>query len=272
VLYKGTPYEVTVPAGRTGIDGLKDAMDLVDSFVSHPSVSEFLCIKLVNKFVSDQINLRSYQDGSAPAELIALVNSAIEAWNSTTPRGNIRTVMNAILSPSSQTSYFWSRAAFRGKVKTAVEFINSSARALKADVGGTSLPAINDDLGMHIFTRDEPDGWAEVGNKWIDTGTMLSRIKFAQSLASDRVSSIKWDFAAWRSANNISNADSIVDYFNKLLFQGEMDAANRALLIKFVTTDDNGAPLALDPLKNDYEPRVRELIGLILSMPQWHYQ
>jgi hypothetical protein len=272
VLYKGTPYEVTVPAGRTGIDGLKDAMDLVDSFVSHPSVSEFICIKLVNKFVSDEINLRSYHDGSAPVELIDLVNSAIQAWNSTTPRGNIRTVMNTILSPSVHTSYFWSRAAFRNKVKTAVEFINSSARALKADVSGTSLPAINDDLGMHLFTRDEPDGWAEVGNKWIDTGTMLYRIKFAQSLASDRVSSVKWDFAAWRAANNISSADTIVDYFNKLLFQGEMDAANRALLIKFVTTDDNGAPLALDPLKNDYEPRVRELIGLILSMPQWHYQ
>ena len=88
----------------------------------------------------------------------------------------------------------------------------------------------------------------------------------------DRVSNVKWDFAAWRVANNISTAESIVEYFNKLLFQGEMDAANRALLIKFVTTDDNGAPLALDPLKNDYEARVRELIGLILSMPQWHYQ
>jgi hypothetical protein len=272
VLYKGTPNQITVPAGRTGIEGLRDAMDIVDSFVNHPSVSEFICIKLVNKFVSDEINLRSYKDGSAPADLIDLVNSAIQAWNSTTPRGNIRTVMNAILSPSTQTSYFWSRAAFRGKIKTAVEFINSSARALKADVNGTSLPSINDDLGMHMFTRDEPDGWAEVGNKWIDTGTMLSRIKFAQSLASDRVSSVHWDFAAWRTAHNISSAESIVDYFNNLLFQGKMDAANRALLIKFASTDDAGAPLPLDPQKSDYEARVRELVGLILSMPQWHYQ
>src|SRR5262249_41201311 len=123
VLFKGTPNEITVPAGRTGIDGLHDAMDVLDSFVNHPSVSEFICIKLINKFVSDQINLRSYKDGSAPAELIALENSAIQAWNSTTPRGNIRTVMTAILSPSSQDSYFWSRTAYRSKVKTAVEFI-----------------------------------------------------------------------------------------------------------------------------------------------------
>jgi hypothetical protein len=37
VLYKGTPNEVTVPAGRTGIDGLKDAMDLVRLFCE-PSI------------------------------------------------------------------------------------------------------------------------------------------------------------------------------------------------------------------------------------------
>lgn len=272
VLFKGTPYQIDVPGGRTGINGLHDAMDIIDSFVNHPSVSEFICLKLINKFVSDEITLGSYHDGSAPAELRALMDAAIQAWRSTTPAGNIRTVMAAILNPTTQSNYFWSRSAYRGKVKTAEEFINSSARALGADVSGTSLPAINEQLGMHLFTRDEPDGWSEIGSDWIDTGTMLSRIKFAQSLSTDRISNIRWNFAAWRAANSLSSAESIIEYFNQLLFQGKMSAANRDLLLKFVTTDDAGNALPLDPARGDYEARVRELTGLILSMPQWHYQ
>ena len=272
VLFPGTQYETRIPAGRTGIDGLRDAVDVVDAMVSHPSVSEFICLKLINKFVSDEIALGTYHDGTAPAELRALLDSAIQAWNSTTPRGNIRTVMQAILTPSTQSSHFWSRAAYRGKVKTAVEFINSTSRALGANVTGTTLPTYNDQLGMHLFTRDMPDGWSELGGDWIDTGTMLSRVKFAQSLAGDRINSVRWDVNAWRTANGLSTADSIVDYFNQLLFHGKMAASNRALLINFATTDDLGIPLPLDPSRTDYQARVRELVGLILSMPQWHYQ
>jgi len=272
VLFKGTPYEFNIPAGRTGKDSLKDAVDVIDTFVNHPSVSEFICLKLINKFVSDEITLESYHDGSAPEALRKLLDEAIAAWRSTTPAGNIETVMRAILSPTAQSSFFWTRSAYRSKVKTPIEFINSSVRALKAGLNGTSLPQANDTLGMHLFTRDEPDGWSEKGVDWIDTGTMLERIKFSQALSENRVNNVTWDVAGFVNANGLSTAESIVDYFNRLLHAGKMAPSNRSLLIGFATTDEQGNPLALTPARNDYQRRVRELIGLILSMPQWHYQ
>ncbi|MCI0536061.1 MAG: DUF1800 domain-containing protein, partial [Verrucomicrobiales bacterium] len=272
VLFKGTPYEVNIPAGRTGGAGLKDALDLIDTLVNHPSVQEFICLKLINKFVSDDITLESYHHGTAPEGLRRLLEDAMSAWRSTSPAGNIKTVMRAILSPASQNGYFWTRRAYRGKVKTPVEFINSSLRALKAGLSGTSLPQSNDALGMHLFTRDEPDGWSEKGVDWIDTGTMLERIKFAQALSENRISGIGWDVARFINANQLTTADSIVDYFDRLLHAGKMAASNRRLLIEFATTDEQGRPLPLDPARSDYQRRVRELVGLILSMPQWHYQ
>lgn len=272
ILFAGTPHERRIPSGRTGLDGLKDAVEAIDSFVSHPSVSEFICLKLINKFVSDDITLESYHDGSAPAPLLELMNQAIAAWNSTSPRGNIATVMRAILTPQAQTSHFWTRAAYRAKVKTPVEFINSSLRALKAGVSGTSLPTVNDNLGMHLFTRDQPDGWSEKGIDWIDTGSLLERIKFAQALAENRVGNVTWDVAAFLSANQLSTAESIVNYFNRLLFAGSMAESNRQLLIQFASTDEQGNPLPFQPSRGDYQRRARELIGLILSMPQHHYQ
>ncbi len=272
VVFPGTPHEIRVPAGRTGLDGLKDAVDIVDAMVKHPSTAEFICLKLINKFVSDEITLGSYKDGTAPAELRQLLDAAIAAWNSTTPAGNIRTVLNTLLTPRAPDGLFWTRGTYRSKVKTAVEFINSTARALNLEISGTPLPVRNDMLGMHLFTRDEPDGWSEIGADWIDTGTMLARVQFAQAISADRVEGVRWNFAAWRTANNLSSAESIIEYFNQLLFHGKMSAANKEVLLKFVTTDDLGAPLALDPARANYETRVRELVSLILSMPQWHFQ
>ncbi len=272
VLFRGTSYEFKVPAGRTGTNGLRDAIDVIDYMVGHPSTAEFICIKLINKFVSDEISLHSYHEGTAPADLTALLDDARRAWNSTQPAGHIATVLRAILKPGSLDGPFWARANHRAKVKTPIEFINSSARALGVNVGGTSLPAANDTLGMHLFTRDDPDGWSESGIDWIDTGTLLARMQFAQTLSSDRVGSVRWDLTAWLAANQLSSAASIVDYFNQLLFQGSMPAANRELLIRFATTDDAGNPLPLDPGRTDYAARVRDLVGFILGTPQWHFQ
>ena len=271
-LFAGTPYQINVPSGRTGIDGLRDAVDLIDGFVSHPSVSEFICLKLVNKFVSDEISLESYHQRTASPELLATMDDAIAAWHSTVPAGNIRTVMEAILTPASQQGHFWSREAYRSKIRTAVEFINGTVRALGANVNGASLPTYNDQLGMHLFTRDDPDGWSEIGSDWMDTGALLARIKFAQSLSLNRISNVTWDLNAWRNANGLASAESIIDYFDDLLFQGKLAPSNRDLLITFATTNDNGDPLPLDPARTDYQGRVRELVSLILSMPQCHYQ
>ncbi len=272
VLFKGTPHEIQVPAGRTGTEGLRDAIEVVDTFVNHPSVSEFICLKLVNKFVSDEIALSSYHDGTAPEELRRVMDQAIAAWRSTQPAGNIGTVLRAILTPVAQDGHFWSRSAFRAKVKTPVEFINSSLRALHANVSGTSLPDVNERLGMTLFVRDDPDGWSELGHDWIDTGTLLGRLQFAQSLSSDRITNIRWDAMAWARANQITTVDSVIDHFDRLLFQGGLSAANRRVLLTFATTDDNGNPLPFDPARTDYATRLRELVGLILSLPQWHYQ
>lgn len=271
-LFRGTPHEIRVPAGRTGIDGLRDAVDIIDAFVSHPSTAEFICLKLVNKFVSDEITLDSYHDGSAPPELKQVLDDAIAAWHSTQPAGHIATVLKTLLQPTTQDSWFWSRAAFASKVKTPLEFINSSLRALQADATGTGLPSSNDELGMHLFTRDDPDGWSEMGFDWIDTGTLLSRLRFAQDLPTGNVGDVTWDAAAWARAHQITTAESVIDYFDQLLFHGRMPAANRRILVDFATTDDAGKPLPFDPQRGDYQARLRALVGMILSTPQWQFQ
>jgi hypothetical protein len=271
-LFVGTPYALQIPAGRSGADGVRDALDVIDAMASHPSTREFICLKLINKLVSDDINLVSYHNGTAPEGLRRLLDDAQAAWMSTTPPGRIETVLRALLRPETLDGYFWSQSAYRVKVKTPVEYINSSLRALGAAADSPLLPSANAALGMYLFTRDDPDGWSETGSDWMDTGSLLERIKFQQRLAGNLEASLSWDVDAWLARLSDRTADGIVDDFNRAFCAGRLSPAQRALLVRYATTDDRGVPLALDPSRNDYRRRVQELLALLLAAPLWHNQ
>lgn len=271
-IFAGTPHELKIPAGRLGADGAQDALEVIDAMVRHPSTREFICLKLINKFVSDDINLQSYRNGAAPPGLRRLLEEAMEAWMSTTPPGHIGTVLRRILRPDSRDGYFWSQAAYSAKVKTPIEFINSSLRALGALAASPELPAINHRLGMDLFTRDDPDGWSEIGLDWMDTGSLLERIRFIQQLAGNGTAAMAWEVDALIRSLPDKSADGIVSHFSDLLFQGHVSAAQRDLLIRFATTDEQGRPLPLDPARADYKRRLQELVALLLCLPQWHLQ
>ncbi len=271
-LFRGTPYQVDIPSGRRGPAGLQDALDVVQSMVDHPAMAEFICIKLIQKFVCDDITLARFEAGDVSPELVELLADAIAAWNSTTPRGNIKTVMTAILDPTEQTGHFWSPEVFRAKVKTPIEYVNSTLRALDSAATGDELPELSEEMGMHLFTRDDPDGWSELGFDWVATNTMLARIEFSRELADDGDSDYTWDATEFLTARELITAQEIVDYFDDLLFQGSLPETNRQQLVEFVSTDSRYNALPLNPARSSYERRVRELVGLMLSLPHWHFQ
>lgn len=273
VLFKGTAYETIIPAGREGTDGLDDALDVVESMVDHPSTAEFICIKLIQKFVSDDLTLATYKDGTAPAELRELLDDAIASWYATEPAGHIATVMRTILDPVDQSNLFWSEMAYRDKVKTPIEYINSSLRVLDAQADGDRLPQLNDAMGMALFTRDDPDGYSELGSDWIDTASMLERIEFANALAENGNADTTWETGSFLEAWNLTEPEQIIDFFDEMLYQRTLSDANRSLLLQYLTTDDTGQPEPLDPSNtNEFQRRVQDLVGLMLSLPQWHFQ
>lgn len=273
-LFAGTPYQMNIPAGRTGIAGLLDATDVIDAMESHPSTAEFICLKLVNKFVSDEITLDTYHNRTASPELLDLMDSAIAAWN--TPvngrKGHIGTVLNAIIQPIARVNVFWGEAGYKTKIKTPVEYINSTIRALNSSVDASGLPDWNSRMGMHLFDRLEPNGWSEIGEKWMDSGTLLQRVEFSRLIAGNSNSAYQWDMTGWVTANHLASAADIVNYFNRKLFQGTLLPEHVNILVNYGNTAPNGTASPLDPTNSSQASRVRELVGLILSLPQWQYQ
>ena len=274
VLFEGTPHEMVIPEGREGIEGLRDAIDVIDAMSAHPSTAEFISLKLINRFVSDEISLDSYHGKTAPAPLLELMDDTIESWFSTNPPGNIRTVMGTILDPHRPGNAFWSRLAYRAKVKTPVEYINSMVRALDWEINPEEFPELIDEMGMHLFTRDEPNGWSELGFDWVSTGGLLERINFVEKLAdynADRYLE-DWDVGNFLARHRLRTAEDIVNHFDRLIVNGKMSAHTRELLMEFSNTNSNGVRAPFSSRRRDYEKRAGELIGLILAMPEGHYQ
>jgi hypothetical protein len=274
VLFEGSPQELALPAGREGAEGVNDAIDVIDAIVNHPSTREFIVLKLINKFVSDEITLANYKDRSGPKELVALLDLGIKAWQSTERPGHIRTVMHALLDPDTQSNAFWSGVAYRSKIKSAIEFINSSVRALDADIINDNLPDRNEDLGMFIFEREEPDGFPESGEGWMDTQNLLERMRFSQSLAAGRnTSGANWDVQDFLVANDLNTPEQVIEHFNELFFQGHLTEDNKQIMLDFVNTDQASAPSPWNTVSaNMKRNRLRDLIGFLLSAPDFQFQ
>lgn len=198
-----------LPAGR----GIEDGEDVLDIVARHPSTAHFITTKLVRHFVSD----------SAPS---ALVNRCATVFTKTD--GDIRETMRCIVT----SPEFFSRAAYRAKVKTPFEVVASGLRAMNAMPDTTPRSAqLVARLGEPIFGRQTPDGWPDRGDAWMNTGAILNRINFGLALAAGRLPGAS--LSTWPYANSLRNASRAaqVDAVVSSILGGHISTETRSILM-----------------------------------------
>ncbi|HWG57970.1 MAG TPA: DUF1800 domain-containing protein [Candidatus Acidoferrales bacterium] len=158
-----------VVMGRTfNYGGMKDGEEALKMLANDPHTAQFISTELARHFVADD----------PPASLIDRMTQEYEASG-----GDIRSVMHAMIySPE-----FWSKEAYRAKVKTPFELVASTARALNADVE-VSLPLVQwvARMGEPLFLCQPPTGYSDKAATWVNTGALLNRLNFALAFAEDR--------------------------------------------------------------------------------------
>jgi hypothetical protein len=202
---------------------------VLDILAAHPSTAHFIARKLVVRFVSD----------TPPA---ALVERAAQTFMHT--GGDIREVVRTIVT----SPEFFSRAAYRAKVKTPFEVVVSALRAVDAQPDPTPRTAgIVAQLGQQIFGRQTPDGWPDRGDAWMNTGAILNRINFGLQVAGGRVPGAavdRWPYASeLRGASREQQVDGVV----KAMLGGEVSPVTRSVLV-------SGENPMLKKLQNDSTP------------------
>jgi uncharacterized protein (DUF1800 family) len=157
-----------VVMGRTfDYGGMKDGEEALKMLAHHPSTAKFISLKLARHFVSD----------NPPP---ALVDRMAQSFLSSD--GDIRTALRTMIySPE-----FWSRAAYRAKVKTPFELAASTARALNADVS-VPLPLVRwvNRMGEPLYLAQPPTGYSDKAETWVNTGALLNRLNFALAVATN---------------------------------------------------------------------------------------
>jgi uncharacterized protein (DUF1800 family) len=154
----------TIPRGG----GKNDGEQVLDLLVKHPSTARFIATKLARRFVSDD-----------PPK--ALVDRAAATFKATD--GDIREVVRTIIT----SPEFFAPEARRAKVKTPLEFVASAIRASGVEVRN-AMPLVQamNQLGMPLYMCQPPTGYADRAEAWVNTGTLLNRMNFALTLATNR--------------------------------------------------------------------------------------
>ena len=145
-----------IPPGR----GEEDAKQVLHVLAAHPATARFIAQKLARRFVSDE-----------PPD--ALVDRVAVTYLRTA--GDIRSMLRTLF----ESPEFWSRTALRAKVRSPLELVAASLRALDAAVDDPqALAKVVARIGEPLYAAQAPTGYPDRAQTWLTSGALLARIDF----------------------------------------------------------------------------------------------
>ena len=150
--------------------------------------------------------------------------------------GNLREVTRTIVT----SEEFFDPETRASKVKTPLEFVVSSVRAIDADVGrALALVRSLRELGMPLYACQPPTGYSDRADAWVNTGALLARMNFAVTLVGNRLPGVAVDL---READR-PNGAPVRDLFERLVV--EPGSATTRKTLAATTSPEHFAILAL---------------------------
>lgn len=160
---------VRIPKGG----GMQDGLKVLDILVHHPSTAHFISWKLAVRFVSD----------NPPKSLVDRM-----AQRFTKSGGDIREVMQTML----DSDEFWSEKTYRTKMKSPLEMVASAVRVLGSVVDyADALADKIAEAGEPLYKKQEPTGYSNSSEEWLNTASLLARMNFGLALAGNRIAGLK---------------------------------------------------------------------------------
>jgi len=226
--------------------GIEDGEQVLDIVATQPATARFIASKLVRRFVSD----------SVPPALVDRVAATF-----TRTDGDIRACLRTIFT----SPEFFSRAAYKAKVKSPYELVVSALRAVGAQPDSTPRTAqMIAKLGEPLYGHLAPNGYPERGDAWINTGAILARINFGLLVATGRVPGAS--LAEWTDGHELASLsrDAQVDGVIKAILGGEASPDTRRVLESGIN------PMAGDSTASATKHGGLEtIVGLALGAPEF---
>jgi len=228
--------------------GLKDGEQVIELLARHPSTAKFISTKLARRFVSD----------NPPPALVARMADSFRKSD-----GDIREVLHTLIySPE-----FWSRDAYRAKIKTPFEFVVSTVRALGTDTD-TAMPLVQwvGRIGAPLYQCQPPTGYSDKAEAWVNAGALLNRLNFSLALAGNRVRGSRTDAAALLGPSSSTDSKELLDRAVKLFLGGQAGPATIETLQKQLDDPQIMQARLDDPAKL---ADLSVITGLVLGAPEF---
>lgn len=228
--------------------GMKDGEEVIDLLVRNPNTAKFISTKLARRFVSD----------TPPPGLVERMAEAFQSSD-----GDIRAVLKTMIwSPE-----FWSREAYRAKIKTPFELVVTAARALGTDVD-TPQPLVNwiGRIGEPLYQCQPPTGYSDKAETWVNTGALLNRLNFSLALAGNKMRGARSDVPSLLGVDSSADAKNALDRAVQVFLGGQAARATVETLEKQL---DN--PQVMQAKLDDPRGQVNlgVVAGLVLGAPEF---
>jgi uncharacterized protein (DUF1800 family) len=229
-----------IPAGG----GIKDGEMVLDILARHPSTAKHISYKLCQRLVSDE----------PPTQLVERVAKVFLSTD-----GDLRKVYEAIVT----SPEFFSRDAFRAKIKSPFEFAVSTVRAMGGKInvadplGANQLRSVMEgaaaigfgaerasrapvkslnwhiyDMGQPLFGYAAPTGYPEDSSKWVSTGALISRLNFALAATGGHVANLQVDRAELMKGVDLNDSTAVLGRLTDIFLHGNLTDATRRTLEK----------------------------------------
>jgi len=240
---------ITIPAGG----GYKDAIILMEHLLQSQETADFITWKLVQMLIDDV----------PPVDVWTAASNTFMNTD-----GDISQVLATILNHAR----FRTDTAFRAnKVKTPLEFLTSVARVTESFPLTVGMNGYLENMGMELYEKADPTGYAEEGVAWIDTNSLLNRWNLVNDVSTNRGDGMNFgvDIKHFIQSRGLTTYDQILDYFEDITTHGRQPAGVRAIAQNWLTNGSPGTFVLDDVTLNT---RVRQTLSLYLRLAEFNKQ
>lgn len=241
--------------GRLGVD------DVVRLVCAHPATGMYLARHLWAFFVND-----NPADGDIAPVAKAYYDS-----------GHTIAAMLKVLFTSPR---FYSRDAYRARIKSPVEFVVGTLRALGFEQVPPAVPGVLTQMGQTLFAPPDVSGWPgdKASAAWLSTQTWMTRVNFANTLVAALAGSaatartgtagtpaVQQLVSGWQ----VTTPDALVARCVDALLGGDLPADRVQVLRAALDTGGGGATLPLGSSATVPLAGVRQMLYLLLAIPEF---
>ncbi len=244
--------------------GIADGERVLDILATHPSTAHFIALKLARRFISDE-----------PPQ--SVIDRAAKVFLKTD--GSIRETMRAIITAPE----FFSRLAYRTKIRSPFEYVVAAMRALNAETDAdAAVPGWIARMGQPLFGRITPDGYPDRAEQWLSAGAMLARFNFANALGTNGIKGTRIDPARWLGNADLNDPRAIADRLTSLLLAGDVSPQTLEAMDKIAGKDpartdelselkgvNYSGALVTQKTTSTLPPYVAQLITMVIGSPEF---